>query len=325
MNRLKKLFSDYVREKLTVQEKEIIDLWFEEKGKSSVDSVTDDEADRFSRQAWEQFLSNQKRPVLDQCRKPWVVYGLTTAAAVALLLILLNYPLNNPGADGYLEEERLTAEATIARQFVTEGNMKKITLSDGSVIHMNRETIISLRKGKFNAYTREVWLEEGEAFFEVAKDRGRPFIVHTMDGVSTQVLGTSFNIKAYSQLEEQVVSVKTGQVQVSNKTGKKVLLDVNNKATFHAATQELSIGMTDGTGAADWRSGRIILEHVKMKELAFRLRQYYDVEVENNAISEEMEIYTSFHMDTPLEHVANNIANIFGVSYEIANSVVYFF
>ena len=325
MNKLKKIFSDYVRGKSTGYEKEIIDLWFKEKGKSSIDPVSDDEANRFSLQAWEEFLLYMKKA---EGRRLWnlrISYGLTAAAAVGLLLVFLNFPIKRPATNGYPQEQNITAEAAVVRQFVTGGNMKKIRLPDGSVIHMNKETVISLRKGRFNAYTREVWLEEGEAFFEVSKDFSRPFIVHTTDGLNTRVLGTSFNIKAYSQLKEKVVSVKTGRVQVSSETGGRILLDVNNKAVFHTATQQLTAGITDGAGAADWRNGRIVLEHVSMNELAFRLRQYYDVEVVNHIVPEEMEIYTSFYIDTPLEHVVKNIANIFGTSYKIENNTIEFY
>ncbi|WP_294079068.1 FecR family protein [Proteiniphilum sp. UBA5384] len=322
MNKLKKLFSNYIRGKSTRDEKKIIDLWFEEKGKSLIDPVSNDEVEQFSQRIWNEFLIYEERTKTKRRWSPRILYGLVGTAAIILLLVLLDFPSERLNSGGH-PERHATTEVT--RQFVTDDNMKRITLADGSKIHMNKGTVIELRNGKFNAYTREVWLEEGEAFFEVVKDPGRPFIVHTPDGMNARVLGTSFNIKAYHQLESQVVSVKTGCVQVSNETGEKVLLDVNQKAIFHAATQQITAGLTDGTAAADWRSGLIVLEHVGMNELAFRLKQYYGVEVVNKAVSEEMEIYTSFHISTPLEHVVKNVANVFGVFYKIENNTIYFY
>lgn len=323
MNKLKKLFSDYVRGKSTKEEKEIIDLWFEEKAKSPIDSVTDNEAEQFSQRIREEFLLYGKKTKGERRWNPRIMYGVMGAAAITLLLILLSFPIENLNVHENEEGENIAMGETV--QFVTNDKMKRVTLADGSIIHMNRSTVIVLRRGCFNAYTREVWLEEGEAFFEVSKDPGCPFIVHTVDGLSTRVLGTSFNIKAYSQLEQQVVSVITGRVQVSNEMGEKVVLEVNHKATFDTATRQLTAGITNGAGAADWRSGRIVLEHVGMNELAFRLKQYYGVEVVNKAVPEEMEIYTSFHINTPLEHVVNNVADIFGISYKIESDTVYFY
>lgn len=318
MNKLRKLFSDYVREKSTKEEKEIIDLWFQEKAKSPIDLVSEDEKEQFSQRMWEEFLASGRETKAKHVRILRISYGMIGVAGIVLLFLLLTLP-----DDKHMDRERIEIGAT--RQFVADDNMKRLTLADRSVIHMNKGTIIELRDGRFSAYAREVWLEEGEAFFEVAKDHRRPFIVHTADGLSTRVIGTSFNIKAYNQLGEQVVSVKTGRVQVSSETGEKVILDVNHKASFHVATQQITTSVTDATGAADWRSGRIVLEHVSMDELAFRLKQYYDVEVVNNAVSDEMEIYTSFHISTPLEHVVNNVSKIFGVSYKIESGMVYFY
>lgn len=318
MNRLKKLFSDYVRGKSTEDEKKIVDLWYVDK-KCAI-KPTDDEVEDFAYQAWKNLLQSREK----QKRKTKLItlfsYGGVASAAVFLILLALWMPMNRG-------EENIAVNSTreeVTHQFTTTDNMKKITLADGSVVHMNMGTTLSLRKGKFNAYTREVWLDEGEAFFEVTKDPNRPFIVHTSSGLSTRVLGTSFNIKAYRELVEQVISVKTGLVQVSTKEGKSVLLKVNNKASFDSRDGELIPSTANGADVADWRNGHIVLEHVSLHELAFRLKQYYQVEVVNNAIPEDMEVYTSFTVDTPLEHVLNNIASIFNVSYHLKEGKVYF-
>lgn len=323
MNKLRKFFSDYVHGNSTKEEKEIIDLWFEEKAKTPVELVSDEEAEQFSQRIWKEFFIYGGDTKRKSQRNIPVVYGVMGVAAVILLLILLRFPFGHwTMQDG---DNHGAIETSAVRQFVTDDNMKRITLPDGSIIHMNKGTTVELQKGHFNAYIREVWLKEGEAFFEVTKDSQRPFIVHLQDGLSARVLGTSFNIKAYSQLGEQVVSVKNGRVQVAHEVGESVVLDKNHKASFHTVDRQLTSGVTDGEGAADWRSGRIVLEHVTMKELAFRLKQYYGVDVVNNAVLEKMEIYTTFHVDSPLEHVLSNVASIFGISYKIENNIVYFY
>lgn len=318
MNRLKKLFSDYVQGKSTSEENNIVDLWYVQKEQPS--DITDEEADDFASKAWDNVMKYRNRQKRKAKLILWTTYGGVASAAVLLLLLMLQLPMNtNESA-----KKTIAMQPEIAKQFATESKMKKITLADGSIVHLNTNTTLSLHKGKFNAYTREVWLDEGEAFFEVTKDSKRPFIVHTRDGLSTRVLGTSFNIKAYQELGQQTVSVKTGLVQVNTAKGKSILLEVNNKAAFDPSDGELVPSSANGNDAAEWRNGRVVLEHVLVKELAFRLKQYYQVDVVNNAIPTDMEIYTSFTLATPLEHVVANIADIFDVSYRIEGKMVYF-
>lgn len=318
MNRLKKLFSDYIRGKSSNEEKNIVDLWYTEKGKLA--SITEEDAKDFVSKAWSDFLKYQERQKRKSKLATLYLSGGIAIASVLLVLIVLQMPINKEGSNS----RDIIRQSQVSKQFVADQNMKKITLADGSVVYLNKGTTLSLHKGKFNAYMREVWLDEGEAFFEVAKDSHRPFIVHTRDGLSTRVLGTSFNIKAYRELGSQVISVKTGLVQVNTTKGKSVLLEKNNKTTFNYSDGKLVSSLVNGKDAAEWRNGRVFLDHVPVNELVFRLKQYYQVNVVNNAIAEDMEVYTSFTLDTPLEHVIANIASIFDVSYRIEGKMVYF-
>ncbi len=169
---------------------------------------------------------------------------------------------------------------------------------------MNRGTSLSIRKGKFNAYTREVWLEEGEAFFQVTRDPGRPFVVHTRGGVSTRVLGTSFNIKSYAELSEQVISVNTGKVQVMNAKQEKIILEPNYKVTISRNDGNFATGKTNAQSMSAWRTGKIAFENATLKEVSFRLKQHYDIELvyDENKFGNEL-IFTSFTTETTLQEV----------------------
>jgi ferric-dicitrate binding protein FerR (iron transport regulator) len=88
------------------------------------------------------------------------------------------------------------------------------TLSDGSAVSLQPNSSIEFPE-VFSKINREVQLT-GEAFFDVSKDKLRPFVITTGD-VTIKVLGTSFNVKAYENEEEITVAVKTGKVMVSSK------------------------------------------------------------------------------------------------------------
>jgi len=105
--------------------------------------------------------------------------------------------------------------------FLHQGNPKMITLqtyhsvrvdtlSDGSVITLNKNSVLSYPE-KFKGGTREIRLASGEAFFSIAHNRAQPFIIHINDAI-VKVVGTSFNIKNNSSRAE--IIVETGIVQV---------------------------------------------------------------------------------------------------------------
>jgi transmembrane sensor len=108
----------------------------------------------------------------------------------------------------------------------TDGQAKSVVLEDGTHIMLNGGTSLRFPEN-FSAGSREVYLE-GEAFFDVAKDSTRPFIIHSSQ-VSTTVLGTSFNVRTANggkQLSE--IAVATGKIKV----------EINAGAPVHALTEK---------------------------------------------------------------------------------------
>ncbi len=107
----------------------------------------------------------------------------------------------------------------------TESKSKIVTLEDGTKVSLGSNATIFFPK-KFGLERRELTLE-GDAFFEVAKNPDRPFLVYTKD-IITKVLGTSFSINSNKNSNDVVVSVVTGKVQVFEKNESN-LIAVNSK------------------------------------------------------------------------------------------------
>lgn len=246
----------------------------------------------------------------------------TVAAVVLLILVFTIYKVAQSPADHAGPTLVLSDHSN--HQFITKKNMKKISLADGSTVYMNRNSTLSLKKGKFNAYTRELWLEEGEAFFQITRDTSRPFIVHTRNGVSTQVLGTSFNIKSYAELSDQVISVNTGKVQVMNARQEKIILEPDYKVSISDNDGGFTSGKTDAQSASDWRTGRIVFENASLKEVSFRLKQHYDIELvyDEERFRNEL-IYTSFTTETPLQEMLVVLGKLLHAEYTVDHTKVY--
>ena len=167
----------------------------------------------------------------------------------------------------------------------TDAQTKSVVLPDGSRIQMNRGTKFSYATHAFNRRQREVWLE-GEAFFEVAKNKEKPFIIHT-GTMTTTVRGTSFNVKAYPQLAENVVSVRTGKVEVSNHDQMLAVLVKNKQLAYNRLTNKVETSDAAWEDAAGWREGELMLNYANRDELKLKLKQYYQVDIQfrDNALN----------------------------------------
>jgi transmembrane sensor len=146
-------------------------------------------------------------------RKLWVA----AAAAVILLFLLLSRPTENEGVK--------PINNTVSTK---AGDKANITLPDGSKVWLNGDSKITYAED-FNDRTREVHLS-GEAFFEVAKDKTRPFIIHTRM-INLKVLGTAFNVRSYDYEKETETALVHGSVEITlrNSPEQKILLKPGEK------------------------------------------------------------------------------------------------
>lgn len=269
--------------------------------------------------------ANRNKPFREKSHsnKP-TIFLICSVASVLLILLVFNL-YNSLQHSTLSSEKEMVQNHDVDLQFTTDKNMKRITLADGSTVHLNRESSVSLRKGTFNAHNREIWLEEGEAFFEIKRDIKRPFIVHTNKGVSTHVLGTSFNIKSYEELSYQEISVVSGKVQVEN-THNKIIIEPNYKVAVNNVDGQFTSAKTNSRAIAQWRTGSIIFQEAPFAEVAFRIRQYYDMEVVYD--SEEFNndrIYTQFTSNTPIEEIAAVISKLTNATFKIDDKGIYMY
>ena len=155
----------------------------------------------------------------------------------------------------------------------------EVTLPDNSKVYLNANTSIEYPE-YFKGKTREIKLE-GEAFFEITKDKAHPFIIHTANAY-TKVLGTSFNILARKGLKNIVVSVKTGKVEVGIDNRENVKLEPGYTAKVNLETNSLEKIITPSENYLSWKTKEMIFEDVEISELISVLSSYYDVEISAN-------------------------------------------
>lgn len=159
---------------------------------------------------------------------------------------------------------------------VSFGKGYKIILSDNSIVYMN-----SLSKLKFpvsfSGEKREVFLE-GEAYFSVAKNESKPFIV-TTNGFSIQALGTSFGVSSYSDDKLFMTTLVEGSVKVSCLMFEPVILTPNEQISFNKETEELSKQTVDVSYFSSWIYGQFRYKDIRLEDLMKIIQRLYNVEV----------------------------------------------
>lgn len=133
------------------------------------------------------------------------------AAAAVLLICWGGYHFGGRKEPGFGWQDSIAALSDMTQESNTSGKPRDVRLPDGSVITLENNAVLKYDKD-FNAATRTVFLR-GKAFFDVARNAEKPFIIHS-NGLVTKVLGTSFTIAADEDDEDVTVSVVTGKVAV---------------------------------------------------------------------------------------------------------------
>ncbi len=258
----------------------------------------------------------QKEP--DRKRAP--SYLLRKYAAAAILCGLTIGTLTFFSL-GRFNKELLASQADLPMtNYCTETRQTKlIQLPDGSVVHINGGSRLSIIEKQFNKEKREVWLENGEAFFEVTKNPKKPFIVHS-GNLQTTVRGTSFNVKSYKELGENSVSVRSGKVEVRSKNNLLGVLTKNKQIIYHTANNHFEEKDANWEDAAAWMNKRLVLRKANINELKLRIEQLYGVKlIVEGDILKEKDFNSSFPQGTSFQSVMECIRLLYGVNYKINN------
>jgi ferric-dicitrate binding protein FerR (iron transport regulator) len=238
-------------------------------------------------------VEKQVRPRPARTKKLWRYTGLAAAAAVLAIIILPN--LLQPKKAIPKSEFTHTSKA---------GERKSVRLPDGSKVTLNAGSTITLSPG-FNEESREILLQ-GEAFFDVAHNASKPFIIHT-NTMDVKVLGTVFNVKAYPNDKVTETALLKGLVEVTvhSTSHKKVILHPNQKIMLskgNAGTQPESVSnkkereKSEGYTIAaltynttdsslvevSWTQNRLVFTDISFEEIAAQLERWFNVTIHFN-------------------------------------------
>ena len=202
---------------------------------------------------------------------------------------------------------------------VERGQKANITLPDGSKVWLNSQSRLTYSTN-FNVKQRELQLD-GEAYFEVAHNPDKPFIVRSND-ISVRALGTAFGVKAYN--EDLLISsiLMKGKVLVTTPDGETILKPnerIMYDKTTHKKVQSTVTNATDFTG---WIHNELRFEDESLADIAKTVQRIYNVDVIFASEKLKYQRYTGTINNNSLENVLNIISLTSPVSFQINNQRV---
>ena len=184
--------------------------------------------------------------------------------------------VNDQVLDAYESDKKGTPDYN--ELLIPFGKTSQIILPDGTKVHLNAGSRLVYPEF-FKDKHRTVFLM-GEAFFDVKENKNRPFVVKTTD-VKLKVLGTKFNVSAYSSDNVIETVLTEGKVSLEPLNGgvfaKSMELLPNQLASFDKGTQELVVNDVDVSNYVLWKDGILKFESTDLSRIVKRLERFYNV------------------------------------------------
>lgn len=228
---------------------------------------------------------------------------LWQAASVAAILVAIF-----TGHTMWEEHQFIKLTQTYTTVHVPEGRMTRVELADGTRVTLSPGATFRYPK-KFEKDARQVYLDEGRGFFDVAKDKTKPFTVHSAK-LATTALGTSFIVQNYKEYGYEKVSLYTGKVQIDlsddNSAGPVILVPgqefEKDKGQNHHNVHQFDLSGDPMT------NGKLVFNKERMNVVLYTIASRYHVKLDfNPEIMKDMYVTGAYEQDNAKE-ILNSIA-----------------
>ncbi|WP_423146177.1 FecR family protein [Rubrolithibacter danxiaensis] len=243
------------------------------------------------------------------------------AAAAVLLLFLSAIVFQKL----FLETSESENTLSWKKLATPSSTISKVKLSDGTVITLNSESELKYPQN-FSGNTREVYLS-GEAFFDVAKDKVHPFIVHS-DQFKVKVLGTKFNIKSYPGEIRKEATLINGKIELTTAgaSGKSVFLEPKDKIVIEDS--KISLTKTDNSvsiAEIAWLENRLEFKNQSFELLANSISRKFGVKIIFKDQAKRFRKYTGNFKDETLNELLFALQTVNPFQYKIQEGIVYIY
>lgn len=225
--------------------------------------------------------------------------------------------INEDGQLSYSSTNKGGAETVLMNTLSTPaGGYYRIQLPDGSVAWLNAVSSLQYPT-RFTGKERRVKLT-GEGYFEVAKDASKPFIVELENAEEIKVLGTKFNIKAYTNEIFKTTTLLEGAVRINNKGTQERVLRPNQRAVFSFNSSLIKVQETDAVLTIAWIKGNFYFDQASLSDVMHQLERWYDISFSYapSIIDEAGTFQGTIERSWPLSKVLRALERLGNVKFE---------
>lgn len=234
--------------------------------------------------------------------------------------------VGNQDGDKIVYDDNSALEKTTYNTIkIPYGKKFRLQLSDGTLVHLNAGTTLRYPVKFIAGENRQVFLD-GEAFFDVAKDKKHPFIVNA-DALNVRVLGTHFNVSNYPEDAATDVVLVEGSVGMyrSNEefdADKNTILKPGFKGSFNRENTVISTKAVITDIYTSWINGGLTFRNMTFKNIITKLERRYNVTIVNKNEKLANEKFNASFSDESIEKVMSYFNDIHGINYTIKNNQI---
>lgn len=239
----------------------------------------------------------------------WMRY----AAIIAVILML-------GGGVGYWFYQESDRQLMVA--VANEGIVKEVVLPDGTKVWLNNSATLKYPR-EFSEKERNVHLE-GEAYFEVTKNRHKPFTVQS-DAMQVRVLGTSFNFKCDKNCQVAEATLIEGEIEVkgNNEEGQ-LILAPGQRVELNKSDGRLTVKQVDAKLDAVWHDNLIPFQKADIFTISKALERFYDVKIIQSPDIRSDKTYSGVLKRKPeIESVLKSLQNSIPIDYKIVGKNIF--
>lgn len=249
-----------------------------------------------------------KKPVTAKPKILSMSYLRRYAAVACVVLIAVFYACIYIGIELGRPEQR-------EQTFTNLRGKSMLSLPDGSQVWLHTTTSLSYGTD-FESENRRVNVS-GEAYFEVAHDKDKPFIVHT-DGMNIVVHGTKFNVESFPESENTFVSLIEGSVSLETHTEKRFLVP-GETATFNKKSHALRIEKGDVEFSRSWADNQMVFDKKSLGYVCRFLAKWYNVEIHLSPELTDKYMYTFTLRNEALEEILRLMSRVNPIEYSFSD------
>jgi ferric-dicitrate binding protein FerR (iron transport regulator) len=243
---------------------------------------------------------------IKQRKRNRIIKRLSVAASLALFIVLGTLSLLNFKTNDYINQ--------------ISQSSRILYLEDGTKIYLKPNTVINV-PSDFSINNRSVQLIDGEAYFEVTHLPESKFKVSSSD-YEVEVLGTKFNIRAYSNEKYITTSLKTGKVRINYDENEIAVLNPNEKLIYNKISEQFRVAKYSNEVSYSWKKDLIRFDDIKLSKVLKNLAIHYNLRIDIGDSILDTKINGTFNCSS-IEYLLNVLNQLEDFNYKIdSNKIV---